>query len=74
MITIRYNKSKRTGKIRTSVYENGDLYGRGTWRGRTSSRIYNILVEINYENSSKKFELISLFNPDNFHMNGKCKN
>ena len=65
---------KRTGKIRTSVYENGDLYGRGKWVGRTSSRIYNTLVEINYENSSKTFELISLFNPDNFHMNGKCKN
>ena len=26
------------------------------------------------ENASKKFELISLFNPDNFHMSGKCKN
>jgi len=73
LITITYNKIKRTGKIRTSVYENGDLYGRGKWIGRTSSRIYNTLVEINYERSSSKFELVSLFNPDNFHMNGKCK-
>jgi hypothetical protein len=74
LITILYNKKKRTGKIRTSVYENGDLYGRGKWIGRTSSRIYNTLVEINYEKSTRKFELISLFNPDNFHMNGKCDN
>jgi len=74
LITIIYNKNKRTGKIRTTVYENGDLYGRGKWIGRTSSRIYNTLVEINYENYSKKFELVSLFNPDNFHMSGKCKN
>ena len=74
LITIKYNKLKRTGKIRTSVYEDGDLYGRGKWVGRTSSRIYNTLIEINYENASKTFELISLFNPDNFHMSGKCKN
>ena len=74
LVTIKYNKIKRTGKIRTSVYENGDLYGRGKWTGRTSSRIYNTLVEINYESSSSKFKLVSLFNPDNFHMNGKCKN
>ena len=74
LISIRYNKTIRTGKIRTSVYENGDLYGRGKWIGRTSSKIYNTLVEINYENNSKKFELVSLFNPDNFHMSGKCKN
>ena len=35
---------------------------------------YNTLVEINYETNSKKFELVSLFNPDNFNMSGKCKN
>ena len=74
LVDIRYNKVKRTGKIRTSTYENGNLYGRGKWIGRTSSRIYNTLVEINYTNTTKKFELISLFNPDNFHLNGKCKN
>lgn len=74
LITIRYNKKKRTGKIRTSLYENGNLYGRGKWIGRTSSRIYNTLVEINYNSSSKEFELVSLFNPDNFRMSGKCKN
>ncbi len=74
LITILYDNKKKTGKIRTSVFKNGDLYGRGKWIGRTSSRIYNTLVEINYENASKKFELISLFNPDNFHMSGKCKN
>ena len=60
------------GKIRTSVSQNSDLYGRGKWIGRTSSRIYNTLVEINYSNEEKTFELISLFNPDNFHMTGKC--
>ena len=74
LVTINYNNKKRTGKIRTSVYESGDLYGRGKWIGRTSSRIYNTLVEINYESSTSKFELVSLFNPDNFHMSGKCKN
>ena len=72
LVDIRYNKKKRLGKIRTSVSQNGDLYGRGKWIGRTSSRIYNTLVEINYSNEEKTFELISLFNPDNFHMTGKC--
>ena len=72
LIDIRYNKKKRLGKIRTSVYQNGDLYGRGKWIGRTSSRIYNTLVEINYSNEEKTFELKSAFNPDNFHMTGKC--
>ena len=66
LVDIRYNKN------RTSVSQNGDLYGRGKWIGRTSSRIYNTLVEINYSNEEKTFELISLFNPDNFHMTGKC--
>ena len=74
LISIRNNKTIRTGKIRTSLYENGDLYGRGKWIGRTSSRTYNTLVEINYENTSKKFKLVSLFNSDNSHMSGKCKN
>ena len=74
VVDIRYNKKKRLGKIRTSVYENGNLYGRGKWIGRTSSRIYNTLVEINYLKEKNTFELISLFNPDNFHMAGKCNN
>ena len=73
-VDIRYNKKKRLGKIRTSVYENGNLYGRGKWIGRTSSRIYNTLVEINYLKEKNTFELVSLFNPDNFHMAGKCNN
>jgi len=73
-VDIRYNKKKRLGKIRTTVYENGNLYGRGKWIGRTSSRIYNTLVEINYIKEKNTFELISLFNPDNFHMAGKCNN
>ena len=72
-IDIRYNKIKRVGKIRTTVYKTGDLYGRGKWIGRTSSRIYNTLVEINYDNNSKDFILSSTFNPDQFRLKGKCK-
>ena len=74
LVDIRYNNKKREGKIRTSVYENGNLYGRGKWVGRTSSRIYNTLVEINYSNENKIFKLSSAFNPDNFHLEGKCSN
>lgn len=73
-VDIRYNGIKRVGKIRTSVFENGNLYGRGKWIGRTSSRIYNTLVEINYSKENNTFELVSLFNPDNFRMSGKCTN
>jgi len=74
LIDIRYNNKKREGKIRTSVYENGTLYGRGKWVGRTSSRIYNTLVEINYSNEKNIFKLSSAFNPDDFHLEGKCNN
>ena len=74
LVDIRYNGKKRTGKIRTTVYENGNLYGRGKWVGRTSSRIYNTLIEINYSYSTKYFELKSTFNPDNFRLTGKCSN
>ena len=74
LLDIRYNNKKRTGKIRTTVYENGNLYGRGKWIGRTSSRIYNTLIEINYSDSTKYFELSSSFNPDNLHLKGKCSN
>ena len=74
LLDIRYKSKKRTGKIRTTVYKNGNLYGRGKWIGRTSSRIYNTLIEINYSDSTKYFELISSFNPDNFHLKGKCSN
>ena len=72
LIDIRYNNKKREGKIRTSVYENGNLYGRGKWVGRTSSRIYNTLVEINYSKEKNIFTLSSAFNPDDFHLEGKC--
>tara|TARA_B110000238_G_C16133617_1_gene442602 strand:- start:2703 stop:3098 length:396 start_codon:yes stop_codon:yes gene_type:complete len=72
LIDIRYNNKKREGKIRTSVYANGNLYGRGKWIGRTSSRIYNTLVEINYFNETNIFKLSSAFNPDDFHLEGKC--
>jgi len=72
LVDIRYNSKKREGKIRTSVYENGDLYGRGKWIGRTSSRIYNTLVEINYFKEKNIFTLSSAFNPDDFHLEGKC--
>ena len=72
LVDIRYNNKKREGKIRTSVYENGNLYGRGKWVGRTSSRIYNTLVEINYSKEKKIFTLSSAFNPDDFHLEGKC--
>ncbi len=72
-IDIRYNnKKKRVGKIRTTVYPNGNLYGRGKWIGRTSSRIYNTLIQIDYDNETKIFTLNSEFNPDNFHLMGKC--
>ena len=74
LIDIRYNNKKREGKIRTSVYENGNLYGRGKWVGRTSSRIYNTLVEINYYKEKNIFKLSSAFNPDDFHLEGKCSN
>ena len=72
LVDIRYNNKKREGKIRTSVYENGNLYGRGKWIGRTSSRIYNTLVEINYSKEKNIFTLSSAFNPDDFHLEGKC--
>ena len=72
LVDIRYNNKKREGKIRTSVYENGNLYGRGKWVGRTSSRIYNTLVEINYSKEKNIFTLSSAFNPDDFHLEGKC--
>jgi hypothetical protein len=72
LVDIRYNNKKREGKIRTSVYENGNLYGRGKWIGRTSSRIYNTLVEINYSKEKNIFTLSSTFNPDDFHLEGKC--
>ena len=72
LIDIRYNNKKREGKIRTSVYANGNLYGRGKWIGRTSSRIYNTLVEINYFNETNIFKLSSAFNPDAFHLEGTC--
>jgi len=72
-IDIRYNGQKKVGKLRTSVFENGNLYGRGKWIGRTSSRIYNTLIEINYDALTKHFTLKSNFNPDEFHLIGKCK-
>ena len=72
LVDIRYNNKKREGKIRTSVYENGNLYGRGKWIGRTSSRIYNTLVEINYSKEKNIFTLSSAFNPDDFRLEGKC--
>ena len=72
-IDIRYNNIKRVGKIRTTVYESGNLYGRGKWIGRTSSRIYNTLIEINYDHETKYFDLKSQFNPDQFRIKGKCK-
>ena len=72
LVDIRYNNKKREGKIRTSVYEKGNLYGRGKWIGRTSSRIYNTLVEINYSKEKNIFTLSSAFNPDDFHLEGKC--
>jgi len=72
-IDIRYNnKKKRVGKIRTTVYSNGNLYGRGKWIGRTSSRIYNTLIQIDYDSKTKDFVLNSEFNPDDFHIMGKC--
>ena len=71
-VDIRYNNKKRVGKIRTTVYPNGNLYGRGKWIGRTSSRIYNTLIQIDYDNSTKDFILNSEFNPDDFHLMGKC--
>tara|TARA_B100000686_G_scaffold9436_1_gene9499 strand:+ start:13878 stop:14276 length:399 start_codon:yes stop_codon:yes gene_type:complete len=72
-IDIRYNKKKkRVGKIRTTVYANGNLYGRGKWIGRTSSRIYNTLVQIDYDSKTKDFILNSEFNADDFHLMGKC--
>tara|TARA_A100001037_G_scaffold129198_1_gene117046 strand:- start:355 stop:705 length:351 start_codon:yes stop_codon:yes gene_type:complete len=71
-IDIRYNNIKRVGKIRTTVYESGNLYGRGKWIGRTSSRIYNTLIEINYDHETKYFDLKSQFNPDQFRIKGKC--
>ena len=74
LVDIRYNNKKREGKIRTSVYKNGNLYGRGKWVGRSSSRIYNTLVEINYSNEEKVFKLKTTFNPDEFHLEGKCSN
>ena len=72
-LDIRYNGDKRLGKIRTTVYSNGDLYGRGKWIGRTASKTYNTLLTINFYYETKKFILVSLFNPDNFHLEGKCK-
>jgi len=72
-IDIRYNGIKKVGQIRTTVYENGDLYGRGKWIGRTASKTGNTLLTINFNYKSKKFILISLFNPDDFHLEGKCK-
>tara|TARA_B110000259_G_C13706863_1_gene278749 strand:+ start:19 stop:417 length:399 start_codon:yes stop_codon:yes gene_type:complete len=72
LVDIRYNNKKREGKIRTSVYKNGNLYGRGKWVGRTSSRIYNTLVEVNYSNQENIFKLTTGFNPDGFHLEGKC--
>jgi len=71
-IDIRYNNKKRVGKVRTTVYSNGNLYGRGKWIGRTSSRIYNTLIQIDYDNETKTFTLNSEFNPDDFHLMGKC--
>jgi len=72
-IDIRYNGKKKIGKLRTSVFKDGNLYGRGKWIGRTSSRIYNTLIEINYNALTKNFTLKSNFNPDEFHLMGKCK-
>ena len=63
---------KRTGKIRTTVYKNGDLYGRGKWIGRTDSRIYNTLITVNYDAKKSFFSLSSQFNPDEYRLQGKC--
>jgi len=65
-------KGKRTGRIRTTVYDNGDLYGRGKWIGRTDSRIFNTLLTINYDAKKRYFTLISQFNPDEYRLQGKC--
>ena len=72
-IDIRYDGKKKLGRIRTSVYENGDLYGRGKWIGRTASRTYNTLVTIHFINVTKEFSLVSDFNPNIFRLMGKCK-
>jgi len=72
-IDIRFNGDKRLGRIRTSVYENGDLYGRGKWIGRTAAKTYNTLVTIKFDYATKNFLLVSDFNPTIFRLNGKCK-
>ena len=51
-IDIRYDGKKKLGRIRTSVYENGDLYGRGKWIGRTASKTGNTLLTINFNYES----------------------
>ena len=56
-VDIRYLGKKKSVRIRTTAYKNGDLYGRGKWIGETTRKIYYKLVIINFTNNSKQFIL-----------------